>query len=98
MMVIILEDFYYGRLSPNELIKPSDPELQEINQKITDFLHLLKERLSEEDFDQVEKLFDLQSDSSSLHSALSFIQGYKIGALMMIDVFSGDKDSVYDGI
>ena len=31
-MVIILEDFYYGRLRPNELIKPSDPELQKIDQ------------------------------------------------------------------
>ncbi|MNP78673.1 hypothetical protein D3C76_1763450 [compost metagenome] len=66
MMVIILEDFYYGRLSPNELIKPNDPELQKINQKIINFLEMLKERLSEEDFDQVEKLFDLQSDSSSI--------------------------------
>ncbi|MEI2396466.1 DUF6809 family protein [Paenibacillus phytohabitans] len=56
-------------------------------------LQMLKARLSEEDFDLVEMLYDLQSDSSSLHSALSFIQGYKIGALMMIDVFS-DKDSV----
>ncbi|OMF30155.1 DUF6809 family protein [Paenibacillus sp. FSL H8-0259] len=60
-------------------------------------LQMLKARLSEEDFDLVEMLYDLQSDSSSLHSALSFIQGYKIGALMMIDVFS-DKDSVYEGI
>ncbi|MGO4953439.1 DUF6809 family protein [Paenibacillus sp. DRB1-1] len=90
-MVIILEDFYYGILRPNELIKPSDPELQKINQKITDFLELFKERLSEEEFDQVEKLYDLQSDSSSLHSALSFIQGYKIGALMMIDVFNDSR-------
>ncbi|MEK3699068.1 DUF6809 family protein [Paenibacillus sp. FSL R10-2199] len=96
-MVIILEDFYYGRLHPNELIKPNDPELQKINQKTIDLLQMLKARLSEEDFDLVEMLYDLQSDSSSLHSALSFIQGYKIGALMMIDVFS-DKDSVYEGL
>ncbi|MEK3684429.1 DUF6809 family protein [Paenibacillus sp. FSL R10-2736] len=96
-MVIILEDFYYGRLHPNELIKPNDPELQKINQKTIDLLQMLKARLSEEDFDQVEMLYDLQSDSNSLHSALSFIQGYKIGALMMIDVFS-DKDSVYEGL
>ncbi|WP_445670754.1 DUF6809 family protein [Paenibacillus sp. FSL R5-0914] len=40
--------------------------MQKINQKIINFLEILKERLSEEDFDQVEKLFDLQSDSSSI--------------------------------
>ncbi|WNS44736.1 DUF6809 family protein [Paenibacillus sp. MMS20-IR301] len=97
-MVIILEDFYYAKLRPNELIKPNDPELQKINQRIIDVLHMLKTKMSEEDFEQVEELYDLQSDSNSLHSALSFIQGYKIGALMMIDVFSGEKDSIYEGI
>ncbi|WP_262495728.1 DUF6809 family protein [Paenibacillus sp. B2(2019)] len=40
--------------------------MQKINKKIINFLEMLKERLSEEDFDQVEKLFDLQSDSSSI--------------------------------
>ncbi|NQX46114.1 hypothetical protein HQN87_12300 [Paenibacillus tritici] len=95
---MILEDFYYGKLRPNELTKPSNPELQKIDQKIIDSLQMLKERLSAKDFDQVEKLFDLQSDSNSLHSALSFIQGYKIGALMMIDVFSGEKDSISEGM
>lgn len=97
-MIIILEDFYYGRLRPSELIKPNDPELQRVNQRIIDSLQMLKERLSEKDFDQVDELLDLQSDSSSLHSALSFIQGYKIGALMMIDIFSGEKEPIQEGI
>lgn len=98
LTIIIIEDLYYGRLRPNELIKPNDPEMQKINQRIIDSLQMLKERLSEEDFDQVDELLNLQSDSSSLHSALSFIQGYKIGALMMIDVLSGEKDSIYEGL
>lgn len=87
-----MEDFYYGWLRPHELVKPSNPELQKINQKITEAMQTLKEHFSEEDFGQVEKLLDLQNDSNSLQSALSFIQGYKIGALMMIDVFGGEKD------
>ncbi|WP_256700886.1 DUF6809 family protein [Paenibacillus sp. P46E] len=89
-----MEDFYYGRLRPNELVKPSDPEFQKINQKITESLQMLKEQFSEEDFEQVEKLIDLQSDSNSLQSALSFIQGYRMGALMMIEVLNGDSESV----
>ncbi|WP_154122675.1 DUF6809 family protein [Paenibacillus monticola] len=93
-MKIILEDLYYGRLSPNELVKPSNPEFQKINQKITESLQRLKEHFSEEEFEQVEKLFDLQSDSNSLQSTLSFIHGYRMGALMMIEVFSGDSESV----
>lgn len=89
-----MEDIYYGRLRPNELVKPSDPEFQKINQKITEFLQMLKEQFSEEEFEQVDKLLDLQSDSNSLQSALSFIQGYRMGALMMIEVFKGDSESM----
>ncbi|WP_235441384.1 DUF6809 family protein [Paenibacillus sp. IHB B 3415] len=89
-----MEDFYYGRLCPNELVKPSDPEFQKINQKITESLRMLKEQFSEEEFEQVEKLIDLQSDSNSLQSAISFIQGYRMGALMMIEVLNGDSGSL----
>ncbi|ETT33928.1 hypothetical protein C162_30315 [Paenibacillus sp. FSL R7-269] len=79
-MIIILEDLYYGSLRPNERMKPKDPESRRINQQIIDSLEMLKERLPEGDFDQVEELMELQSESCSLHSALSFVQGYKIGA------------------
>nr|WP_220101543.1 DUF6809 family protein [Paenibacillus sp. S150] len=60
-------------------------------------MQILKEHLSEEDFEQVEKLFDLQSDTNSLQSALSFIQGYRTVALMMIEVFTGEKESMHEG-
>lgn len=92
LMIIILEDLYYGSLRPNERMKPNDPELRRINQRIIDSLQMLKERLPEEDFDQVEELLELHSESCSLHSALSFTQGYKIGALMMIEVFGGERE------
>ncbi|MBW4081256.1 DUF6809 family protein [Paenibacillus sp. S150] len=78
-------------------MKFSNPEFQKINQKITESMQILKEHLSEEDFEQVEKLFDLQSDTNSLQSALSFIQGYRTVALMMIEVFTGEKESMHEG-
>ncbi|MEK3792931.1 DUF6809 family protein [Paenibacillus sp. FSL R7-0204] len=91
---MILEDLYYGSLRPNERMKPNDPELRRINQRIIDSLEMLKERLPKEDFDQVEETMELHSESCSLNSALSFTQGYKIGALMMIEVFGEDKSSI----
>ncbi|WP_238656188.1 DUF6809 family protein [Paenibacillus piscarius] len=96
-MIIILEDFYYGKLRPNELNNTCNPEVQKIDQNIIELLQVLKERLPEEEFKQVEQLYDLQSDSNSLQSALSFIQGYKIGAIMMIEVFSGERESNHKG-
>lgn len=89
---MILEDLYYGSLRPNERMKPNDLESRRINQRIIDSLQVLKERLPEEDFNQVEELLELQSESCSLHSAFSFVQGYKIGALMMVEVFGGERE------
>lgn len=93
---IILEDFYYGKLRPNELDSPNDPELRKINQKITESIQMLKDQFSKEDFQQVEKLLDLLIDSNSLHSALAFIHGYRTGALMMIDAFNGEKQFLHE--
>ncbi|MBT2289253.1 hypothetical protein J7E73_08920 [Paenibacillus albidus] len=89
---MILEDLYFGRWRPNELIKSADPEFQLINQKISDSMEVLKKKLSKEDFTQMEMMFDLLSESNSLHSAAAFIHGYRTGALMMIEVFSGVKE------
>lgn len=86
-----MEDLYYGSLRPNERMNANDPDSRRINQQIIDSLEMLKERLSQEDFDQVEELLELHSESCSLHSALSFTQGYKIGALMMVEVFGGER-------
>ena len=90
-MKIILEDFYYGKLHPNELIKPSNPEIKQLSSKITGELQMLQKTLTGQHWEQVEKLFELQMEMDSLQSVLSFIQGYKIGALMMIEVFSGEN-------
>ncbi|MHA6529404.1 DUF6809 family protein [Paenibacillus sp. BAC0078] len=92
-MKIILEDLYYGRWRPNELIKSSDPKFQQIDQQINDSLNILQENVSEDNFEQIEKLFDLLSESNSLHSTAAFIHGFRTGALMMIEVFSEEKET-----
>lgn len=48
---------------------------------------MLKNKLPEDDFEQIEVLFDLLSESTSLHSAAAFIHGYRTGTMTMIEVF-----------
>ncbi|MCE3201686.1 hypothetical protein K3T49_18910 [Paenibacillus sonchi] len=91
---MILEDLYYGRLHPNELIKSNDPKFQRIDQEVNDSMNILRENLSEDDFEQIEKLFDLLSESNSLHSAAAFIHGFRTGASMMIEIFSDEKSGI----
>lgn len=54
-------------------------------------MEMLKNKLSEVDFEQMEVIFDLLNESTSLHSAAAFIHGYRTGALTMIEVFSEEK-------
>jgi hypothetical protein len=90
---MILEDMYYGKWRPSEQINSTDPESQKVNQKISDLMEMLKSKLPAVDFESIEVMFDLLSESTSLHSA-AFIHGYRTGALTMIEVFNGDKEIV----
>lgn len=92
-MKMILEDMYYGNWRPSEQINSTDPESQKVNQKISDLMEMLKSKLPAVDFESIEVMFDLLSESTSLHSA-AFIHGYRTGALTMIEVFNGDKEIV----
>ncbi|QDY85725.1 hypothetical protein FQU75_21645 [Paenibacillus polymyxa] len=89
---MILEDMYYGKWRPNEQVKSTDPESQKVNQKISDLMEMLKNKLPAVDFEQIEVMFDLLSESTSLHSAAAFIHGYRTGALTMIEVISSEKE------
>ncbi|MDQ0495699.1 DUF6809 family protein [Paenibacillus brasilensis] len=89
---MILEDIYYGKWRPSEQIKSTDPESQKVNQKICDLMEMLKNKLSAVDFEQIEVMFDLLSESTSLYSAAAFTHGYRTGALTMIEVFSSEKE------
>lgn len=93
-MKMILEDMYYGNWRPSEQINSTDPESQKVNQKISDLMEMLKSKLPAVEFESIEVMFDLLSESTSLHSAAAFIHGYRTGALTMIEVFSEDKEIV----
>jgi hypothetical protein len=42
----------------------------------------------------VEELLDLYGASNSMHNQASFMHGFKMGALMMIEVYSSKEELV----
>lgn len=93
-MKSILEELYDGNIYPDELIISKDPVYRPLNKRIYDMLTMWKKKLSEDDYNQLENLLDLRSQSSSMEASESFMYGFKLGALIMMEVLAGKEDMV----
>ena len=93
-MKSILEHFAHGNINPAEgfIKKGSRYELManEEHEKETKLLAAMDDDLKE--------LFlqytDLQKETAAMSETDSFIYGYRLGALMIMDVFNGKQDSI----
>jgi hypothetical protein len=91
-MKSILEELYGGDIYPAELIVPKDPEYHEINKKISSELEAWSEKLSKDGFKQLETFIDLISSSNSIITSSTFLYGFKLGAVIMIEVLTGKEE------
>ncbi|GGF98323.1 hypothetical protein GCM10010912_48770 [Paenibacillus albidus] len=89
----ILEALFYGNIRPDEGIHPKHSEYYDLNRKISSLIEAYHKKLSPEEFDELEKLIDLLGQSTSMYSATAYTEGFRLGALMMIEVMgAGEKD------
>ncbi|MFM9277844.1 DUF6809 family protein [Paenibacillus jiagnxiensis] len=96
-MKSILEELYRGNLDPEERMVPTDPEYRPLNRKISEFMEEVKQRFSESDFAALEQILDLNDESNSMLASEAFVQGFRMGALVMVEVFRGGKPDVMGG-
>lgn len=89
-MKSILEELYKGNLNPESQTVPTDPEYRSINGELSDLMLEVKQRFSENDFKTLEEILDLNGDTSSMLTSTAFVQGFRMGALMMVEVFCGE--------
>ncbi|MCM3700240.1 DUF6809 family protein [Paenibacillus macerans] len=92
-MKSMLEALYCGEIRPEASIVPADPEYRAISQKLSEAMEMWKGKLTPDEFKQLEDMFDLRRKSESLLAAASFVNGFQLGTLMMIDVYSA-KDGL----
>ena len=85
---MILRDFYNNGIYPFEDIVPRDPEYRELGRKISAEHEYLESILSPEDAKRLENYCMLMTDRSVMDCRESFIYGFRLAALLMIDVFS----------
>ncbi|WP_334077934.1 DUF6809 family protein [Paenibacillus sanfengchensis] len=96
-MKSVLEALYDGEIRPEEKIVPTDLEYRRISKKISEAMEMWKEKLSADDFNQLEAMLDLRGQSESMYATASFTNGLQLGALMMIEIYAA-KEELLNGM
>lgn len=88
----ILQGLYDGEIFPDEQIVPKDPEYRSMSKKLGEQKAYFKQKLSEEDSKKFEEFDDLYCQTRSMDSEASFMYGFRLGAMLMIEVFTGKEE------
>lgn len=86
----IIEDLYYGRISPYEMSISATPEYQKLKALADRNEDSLRESLSDEQREMLEKLIETVTDISSISERDMFINGFRLGIKLMIDVMQDE--------
>lgn len=92
----IIKALFRGEIMPEEWIVPDEPAYWPAERAISDEKEYFEERLTQEDKARFKKLDDLYCQSMTLYGAQSFQYGFKLGAMLMVDVFTGKEEVVRD--
>ena len=85
-----IQDLYYGRISPYEMSISVTPEYQKLKAVATQNEDLLKEALSDEQKELLDKLTECITDISSISERDMFITGFQLGVKLMIEVMKDE--------
>lgn len=95
-MKSIIDALFEGKIVPFELIGVTGNEEHEaVNRNISEEKEYFKSKLTKEDCLRLEALENLYSQSSSIQDVETFRYGFRLGVLLMAEVFTG-KDVFTD--
>ena len=85
-----IQDLYYGRISPYEMSISTAPEYQKLKALAVQHEGLLRDTLSDEQKELLDKLTECITDISSISERDMFIAGFRLGVKLMIDVMKNE--------
>ena len=85
-----IQDLYYGRISPYEMNISTAPEYQKLKTLADKNEDLLRETLSDEQKELLDKLIESITNISSISERDMFIAGFRLGMKLMIDVMKDE--------
>ena len=87
----ILEDLYYGNLSPCQRAVRPDSHVKKLMQKQSDLESKLNGSFTEEQKATFEKYLGISADLLDANCLDSFITGFRLGARFMHETFIGTE-------
>jgi len=90
----ILEEFFWGNISPEVQCVEKNSEYEKIMRVICNTEEKLLERLGEDDKGTLKTYIDAQMDLNALTAVKSQIYGYKLGVLMTAEAYVTGGDLI----
>ena len=85
-----IQDLYYGRVSPYEMSISTVPEYQKLKALADRNEDLLRDSLSHEQKELLDKLIETVTDISSISERDMFIKRFRLGMKLMMDVMKDE--------
>lgn len=88
----ILKQLYNGQIFPPEQYRPSSEEYIRKSDAVSDFYDSLSSKLAGIDAsltDELENLFTLKNSLCSTETEEMYIEGFRLGVRLMVEVFTG---------
>ena len=93
----VLEDFYYGNITPSEKEMQPGSEMQQAISTATRCESQLSESLDEVGQALLTKLIEAQHEIDSITAAENFILGFRLGARMMVECMDDNDGDIRSG-
>lgn len=88
----IIRELYHGRIAPSECSYQSDSEFSKLGFQWLELHNEFVKGLTEQQREVFMKLTDIQGQQTSVATEESYIQGFKHGAKMMLDMLSDNEN------
>lgn len=82
----ILERLYYGEIYRNENALPRGERFEQVNGRVRKLEKEFTSRLDEAEFKLYDELLTIRNERDSYYYLETFIEGFRIGARMMMEV------------
>ena len=98
MMTNILKEFAYGNLNPNNGTIVKGTRYETVVNIIAKSEEKLLSLLNGESKDLLIKFSSAQLEANAISNTDKFVDGYRLGVLMTMEVFKGDTNSSYNTV